>query len=268
MKLKKFLAAATAVCLTVALTACGAGKDDKTIVVGASPSPHAEILEQIKPALEKEGYTLEVKEFTDFVMPNTALNDGDLDANFFQHEPYLVDFNAQNGTDLSVACDVHFEPLGIYPGKSSDIKNIPNGAQIAVPNDTTNEARALNLLQDLGVITLKEGVGLAATPKDIVSNPKNVKIVELEAAQVALSIKDVDFGIVNGNYALSAGIEKTVITTEDAKSAAAVEFANIIAVRTSDLNSEKTQALVKAITTEDVKTFIQNKYGVVVIPVF
>ena len=187
-----------AVGLALALTACGGNSgaattaaasssaaSDNVITVGASPSPHAEILEAIKPELEAQGYELKVVEYSDYVQPNVALSEGDLDANYFQHLPYLENYNTENGTDLASAGAIHFEPMGLYAGKSSDITNVPDGAKIAVPSDATNEARALLLLQDQGVIKLTDGVGLEATANDIVENPHNVELVEVEAAAVS-----------------------------------------------------------------------------------
>lgn len=242
---------------------------EKTVIrVGASPAPHAEILSAVKEDLAEKGYDLQITEFTDYILPNQALSEGDLDANYFQHKPYLDDFNAKNGTDLVSAGAIHFEPLGIYKGKSEDLANIADSAQIAVPNDTTNEARALQLLQAQGLIQLKEDVGLEATVQDISENPKNIKIVEIEAAQVPRTLPDVDFAIINGNYALEAGVEGAVLLTEDKDSDIAQERANIIAVRSGDESRPEIQALVQSLQSEKVKTFIEEKYGSTVIPVF
>ncbi|MDR3085426.1 MAG: metal ABC transporter substrate-binding protein, partial [Christensenellaceae bacterium] len=180
-------------------------KEPVTLVIGASPVPHAAILNAVKEALAAEGIVLDIREFTDYVQPNLALESGDLDANYFQHLPYLVDFNANNNTHLVSAAAIHYEPFGIYPGKTASLEALADGAQVAVPNDTTNEARALLLLEAQGFIKLAEGVGLEATVKDIVENPKNLKIVEIEAAQVPRSLPDVDIAVINGNYALDAG---------------------------------------------------------------
>ncbi len=268
--------------LALALTACGGNSgaattaaasssaaSDNVITVGASPSPHAEILEAIKPELEAQGYELKVVEYSDYVQPNVALSEGDLDANYFQHLPYLENYNTENGTDLASAGAIHFEPMGLYAGKSSDITNVPDGAKIAVPSDATNEARALLLLQDQGVIKLTDGVGLEATANDIVENPHNVELVEVEAAAVPRSLQDVDFGVINGNYALSAGLDTSAtLASEGADSEAAQTYANIIAVRSSDENSEKTQALLKALTSDTARKFIEDTYKGSVIPVF
>lgn len=268
--------------LALALTACGGNSDaattaaasssaasDNVITVGASPSPHAEILEAIKPELEAQGYELKVVEYSDYVQPNVALSEGDLDANYFQHLPYLENYNTENGTDLASAGAIHFEPMGLYAGKSSDITNVPDGAKIAVPSDATNEARALLLLQDQGVIKLTDGVGLEATANDIVENPHNVELVEVEAAAVPRSLQDVDFGVINGNYALSAGLDTSAtLASEDADSEAAQTYANIVAVRNGDEDSEKTQALLKALTSDTARKFIEDTYKGSVIPVF
>lgn len=268
--------------LALALTACGGNSgaattaaassnaaSDNVITVGASPSPHAEILEAIKPELEAQGYELKIVEYSDYVQPNVALSEGDLDANYFQHLPYLENYNTENGTDLASAGAIHFEPMGLYAGKSSDITNVPNGAKIAVPSDATNEARALLLLQDQGVIKLADGVGLEATANDIVENPHNIELVEVEAAAVPRSLQDVDFGVINGNYALSAGLDTSAtLASEGADSEAAQTYANIIAVRSGDENSEKTQALLKALTSDTARKFIEDTYKGSVIPVF
>lgn len=241
--------------------------EDKVIKVGACVTPHAEILEQIKDNLAEEGWTLEIVEYNDYVLPNTALEDGDLDANYFQHKPYLDDFNAENGTHIVTLAAVHFEPMGIYAGKSSDLSNVPDGATIAVPNDTTNEARALLLLEAQGLIKLKEGVGIEATVLDIEENTHNIEIQELEAAQVAKSIQDVDFAVINGNYAIEAGLD-SAIAVEAADSLAAETYANYVCVKDGEENSEKSQALKNAILTQEVKDYINNTYSGAVVPVF
>ncbi len=241
--------------------------EDKVIKVGACVTPHAEILEQIKDNLAEEGWTLEVVEYNDYVLPNTALEDGDLDANYFQHKPYLDDFNAENGTHIVTLAAVHFELMGVYAGKSSDLSNVPDGATIAVPNDTTNEARALLLLEAQGLIKLKDGVGIEATVLDIEENTHNIEIQELEAAQVAKSIQDVDFAVINGNYAIEAGLD-SAIAVEAADSLAAETYANYVCVKDGEENSEKSQALKNAILTQEVKDYINNTYSGAVVPVF
>lgn len=244
--------------------------DDKTIVVGASPTPHVEILNAAKEVLAEDGYTLLIKEFTDYVQPNLTLESKELDANFFQHLPYLEDFNEKNGTNLVSAGAIHYEPLGLYPGKIKTIDGIVDGTTIAVPNDTTNEARALLLLETIGLIKLDPNAGLAATPKDIVENPKNIVVKELEAAQLARSLQDVGMAVINGNYALQAdlNVDTDAIAKEEKDSLAAQTFANIIAVRAGDEKSAKTTALINALKSDKVKTFIEETYQGAVVPIF
>lgn len=250
------------------LTGCGgASAGDKTIKVAATAVPHAEILEQAKPILEQKGYTLEVKVFEDYVQPNNVVEAGDFDANYFQHIPYLDSFNEEQGTHLVNAGGIHYEPFGLYPGNKSDLNDI-DGATIAVPNDTTNEARALLLLQDNGFITLREGVGLIATKLDIVDNPHNIEIVEIEAAQVPRILQDVSFGIMNGNYAMEAGfkVSENALAYESADSEAAATYVNVIAVKEGNENTEKIQALVEALKSDAVKDYINQTYDGGVIP--
>lgn len=231
------------------------------ITVAASPVPHAEILSQVKETLAEKGYELEVVEFTDYVQPNLVVDAGDVDANFFQHKPYLDDFNAEKGTKLVPVASVHFEPLGIYAGKSTDLANIPDGAAIAVPNDTTNEARALLLLEANGLIKIKEGAGLSATKNDIAENPHNIEIVELEAAQVSRVIGEVDFVVLNGNYALDAGLSVSdAVAKEEQDSEAAQTYANILVVKEGSEEREDIKALVEALKSEAVKTYISETY--------
>lgn len=243
--------------------------EDKTIKVGASPTPHAEILEQAKAILEKEGYTLEIVEYNDYVLPNTALDTGDLDANYFQHQPYLDDFNKENGTDIVSAGSIHFEPFGIYAGKTKSIEELKEGATVAVPNDATNEARALLLLEAQGLIKLKADAGLSATKLDIEENKLNLNIEEIEAAQIARALPDVDLAAINGNYAIQGGLSVTdALATEEADSLAATTYANIIAVNAGNETSEKVQALVKALQSEEIRKFIEEKYSGAVVPTF
>ena len=242
-------------------------KELEPIKVGAGVTPHAEILREIQDDLEKKGYALEVVEYNDYVLPNTALEDGDLDANYFQHKPYLDDFNAENGTHIVGVANVHFEPLGIYAGKTKSLADLKDGAEVAVPNDTTNEARALLLLEQEGLIKLKEKAGLQATILDIQENPLNLKIKELEAAQVARAVSDVDIACINGNYAIEAGLEEA-IALESAESEAAETYANLIAVKEGNEDTEKTQALVEAVLSNKVKDFITANYKGAVVPVF
>ena len=273
--LKKALALAlTGAVLVGAFAGCGAKKDSgdkketKKIVIGASPSPHADILKVAKKELKKEGYELEIKEYSDYVQPNTALESGDLDANYFQHKPYLDDFNKQKKTHLVSAGTIHYEPFGIYPGTKSSLDDIADGDTIAVPNDTTNEARALLLLQDNGIITLKDGAGLNATVKDIAENPHNVEIVELEAAQVARVTGETAYVVLNGNYALEAGfsVGKDALAYEKSDSEAAKTYVNVIAVKEGNEDSEKIQALVDVLKSDEIKDFINEKYDGAVIP--
>lgn len=284
---RSFLLGGAAVLGSFALTACGgnsatsssaatsgaatssSASNGTVITVGASPSPHAEILKAVEDEIKSAGYELKVVEYNDYVQPNVALSEGDLDANYFQHKPYLDNYNQENGTDLVSAVAIHFEPMGIYAGKSSDIKNVPDGAKIAVPSDATNEARALLLLQDQGVLKLKDGAGLEATKNDIAENPHNVEFVEVEAASVPRTLQDADFGVINGNYALSAGLDTTAtLASEGVDSEAAKTYANIVAVRKGEDATEKTKALVAALTSDTAKKFIEDTYKGSVIPVF
>lgn len=231
------------------------------ITVAASPTPHAEILAKVKDALAEQGYELEVVEFTDYVQPNLVVDAGDIDANFFQHAPYLNNFNEEKGTKLVSVATVHYEPLGVYAGKSTDLANIPDGAAIAVPNDTTNEARALLLLEANGLIKLKEGAGLAATKNDIAENPHNIDIVELEAAQVSRVIKEVDFVVLNGNYALDAGLNVTdAVAKEEQDSEAAQTYANILVVKEGNEAREDIKALIDVLKSDEIKTYINDTY--------
>ena len=279
-KLKKALALAlTGAVIIGAFAGCGAKKDSssdtkkeetKKIVIGASPSPHADILKVAKKELKKEGYELEIKEYSDYVQPNTALESGDLDANCFQHKPYLDDFNKKKKTHLVSAGMIHYEPFGIFPGKTKTLKDLKKGATVAVPNDTTNEARALLLLQDQGLIKLKDGAGLTATKKDIVENKKDLAIKEIEAAQIPRSLKDVDIAVVNGNYALQAGLKvnKDALATEDADSVGAKTYGNIVAVKKGNEKLAATKALIKALKSDTVKKYINDKYDGAVVPLF
>lgn len=239
------------------------------LVVGATPTPHAEILEVAKPIFEEKGYTLEIREFTDYVQPNLSLDSGDLDANFFQHQPYLDGFNEEHGTDLISMIGVHYEPLGIYAGKTATIEELADGAQIAVPNDTTNEARALLLLEVQGLITLNPDAGLGATINDITDNPKNLKIVEIEAAQLARTLQDVDLAVINGNYAIQAGLNAATdaLAKEEADSLSGRSYINVLAVRKGDENREDLMALVEALRSDEVKAFIEEKYQGAVVSV-
>ena len=300
--MKKLLSAALAASLTLSLAACGSSAAssapasseaassevvssaaaDSTaaestndlagtkLVVAASPTPHAEILEVAKDILAEQGITLEIKEFSDYVQPNLVTENGEVDANYFQHTPYLDSFNAENGTHLVSVGAIHYEPFGVYPGKSDDLANIADGATIAVPNDTTNEARALQLLAAQGIITVREGAGLTATVNDIEENPHNVKIQEIEAAQLPRTVQDVDFAVINGNYAMEAGfsVGKDALATEDASSEAAQTYANILVVKEGNENSPAIQALLAALQSDKVRDYINETYDGAVVPIF
>ena len=246
----------------------GAAEEKGTITVAASATPHAEILEQAKALLAAEGWDLEVTVFDDYVQPNLVVESDEFDANYFQHIPYLENFNTENGTHLVNAGGIHYEPFGIYPGTKTALDELEEGDTIAVPNDTTNEARALLLLQDNGVITLKEGAGLEATVNDIEENPKNIQIQELEAAQVARVKDEVAFVVLNGNYALQAGfsVAKDSVAYEKADSEAAKTYVNVIAVKEGNEDSEAVKALVDALKSEEITTYINETYDGAVIP--
>ena len=241
-----------------------------TLKVAASPTPHAEILNVAKEILAEQGIDLEVVEFSDYVQPNLVTESGEVDANYFQHTPYLDSFNEENGTHLVSVGAVHYEPFGIYPGKSDDLANIADGATIAVPNDTTNEARALQLLAAQGLITVRDGAGLTATVNDITDNPHNLQIKEIEAAQLPRTVQDVDFAVINGNYAMKAGfsVGKDALATEDASSEAAQTYANVLVVKEGRENDPAIQALYAALTSDKVKDYINSTYDGAVVPIF
>ena len=269
--MKKLIAAALTGALvlgTVGTSVVFAADDDKTITVAASETPHYEILEAAKPILEEEGYDLEVTVFDDYVQPNEVVESGDFDANYFQHIPYLNSFNEEKGTHLVNAGGIHYEPFGIYPGTKSSLDDIADGDTIAVPNDTTNEARALLLLQDNGIIKLKDGAGLEATVNDIEENPYNVEIVELAAEQVARVAEETSYIVLNGNYALQAGysVSKDALAYETSDSEAAKTYVNVIAVKEGNENSDKIKALVDVLKSDEIKDFINEKYDGAVIP--
>ncbi len=267
--MKKTLLVAITLAATILTGCASAQSDDTTIVVGASVAPHAEILAVAAPLLEAEGYTLEIVEFTDYVLPNTSLDAGDLDANFFQHLPYLEDFVAEKGSKITSVAQVHFEPLGIYAGNTTDLADLQEGAIVGVPNDTTNEARALLLLEAQGLIKVDENAGLTATILDIVENPLNLQIVEIEAAQLARTLPDLDIACINGNYALEGGLDiTTTLATEASDSLSADTFANIIAVQEGTEQDAKILALIEAVTSEEVREFIETTYEGAVVPVF
>ncbi len=285
--LKKLIALVAAGALTtLALAGCASNNantassgaqssDDKTVTVGATPTPHAEILAQIADKLSEEGYTLNVVEYNDYVLPNTALEAGDIDANYFQHITYLNDFNEENGTHLVSAADIHYEPIGLYAGKTADLEtiktNLGNGeaVTIAVPNDTTNEARALLLLQQEGLIELDPEAGITATILDITNKPENLTIQEVEAAQVARTLPDVDAAVINGNYAIEADLAVAdALAIESTEGEAAKAYVNVLAVKEGTENEPKIQALVKALQSQEVKDFIDNEYNGAVVALF
>ena len=267
--MKKIIAIILALTLVLSLSACGPKADEKVIKVGATPAPHAEILEVIKEELAKEGWTLEIVEFNDYVQPNQSLEDGELDANYFQHVLYLNQFNAEYGTHLVNAGGIHYEPFGIYAGKTASLSALADGAKIGVPNDATNEARALLLLEQEGLIKLKEGVGLNATKSDIVENPRGFEIVEINAELLPASLPDLDIAVINGNYAIDAGLKVSEALAIEAADGAATEYyQNVIAVKEGNENSEKIQALLNALKSDAVKQYIQNTYNGAVVPLF
>ena len=243
-------------------------EDLTPITVAASATPHAEILEQAKPLLEEKGYDLEVTVFDGYIMPNEVVESGEFDANYFQHIPYLESYNEEKGTHLVNAGGIHYEPFGIYPGTKDSLDDIAEGDTIAVPNDTTNEARALLLLQDNGIITLKDGAGLEATVNDIAENPYNVEIVELAAEQVARVVDDTSYVVLNGNYALQAGfsVAKDALAYETSDSEAAKTYVNVIAVKEGNEDSEPIKALVEVLKSDEIKDYINSTYDGAVIP--
>ena len=272
--MKKTIAIILSLILILSFAACGkkAESAKTTVKVGASITPHAEILREAAKLLEKEGITLEVIAYTASVQPNTAVEDGSLDANYFQHTPYLNTFNAENKTHLVSVGSIHYEPFGIYAGKVKAIADLPDGAKIGVPNDGSNETRALLLLQQEGLIKLKDGIDASsnATKLDVVENPKNIDIVEMEAAQISKALADLDLGVINGNYALQAGLNAgtDALAVEDASGSGAQTYANVLCVKEGNEKNANVQALFKALTSEEIKTFINNTYSGAVVPIF
>ncbi len=266
-------AGATETAASVETTEAAAGDitplaESVDIKIGASASPHAEILEAAKDQLAAAGINVEIVTYNDYVQPNLAVDQGELDANYFQHQPYLDDFNEEHGTKIASVGKIHYEPFGLYAGKSKDLNNIADGAQIAVPNDTTNEARALQLLQDNGIITLKDGVGLEATKQDIVENPHNIDILEVEAAQIPRSIDSVDYACMNGNYAIEAGFKPSdALVQENPDSDAAQTFGNVVAVSDANKDSEWAAKLVEVLHSAEIERYINDTYEGGVIPV-
>lgn len=292
---RRLIVLALALCLVLGLAACGGNNtanngtannntagntagntadsgdtaDSKVITVGATPAPHAEILEVAKEVLAEEGYTLDIVEFDDYIMPNDAVEEGELDANYFQHITYMNQFNADNGYHLVSVGSIHYEPFGIYAGKTASLEELADGAQVAIPNDATNGGRALLLLEQEGLITLKEGAGITATVNDIVDNPKNLEIVELEARLLPDSLKDVDLAVINGNYAIDAGLKiADALAIESAEGEAATAYANVLTVKEGNEESEGVQALLAALESDEVKAFIEETYDGAVVPLF
>ncbi len=272
---KKIIAfALTAVLSAGVFAGCGnssssSDENDKvTIKVGANITPHSEILEQAKPILAKEGIDLEIIQIEDSVTPNTGLAEGSLDANFFQHQPYLDDFNAENGTDLVSVGAVHYEPFGVYAGKTKSLADLPDGATVAVPNNTTNEARALLLLQQEGLLTLKDGVDIKATINDIASNPKNLQFKEIAPEQLVKALPDVDIAVINGNYAIEGGLKvKDALAVESDQGVAAKTYENILVVQKKDENNEAIKKLIEVLQSDEIRTFIENTYDGAVVPI-
>ncbi|MCH5251577.1 MAG: MetQ/NlpA family ABC transporter substrate-binding protein [Lachnospiraceae bacterium] len=279
--MKKLLSLALVAALTLGtLTGCGetetstsegntgTTESSQTITVGASLTPHAEILRQAKPILANDGITLEIVEIEDVVTPNTGLAEGSLDANFFQHQPYLDDFNSENGTDLVSVGNVHYEPFGIYAGKTTSLDALPDGATVAVPNNVTNEARALLLLQQEGLLTLKDGVDIKATVNDIVENKKNIQFKEIAPEQLVRSLPDVDVAVINGNYAIEGGLHvKDALAVESDQSVAAKTYANIVAVQKKDENNEAIKKLIEVLQGDEIKKYINDTYDGAVVPI-
>ncbi len=280
--MKKILTLILALTMAVGLCACGGGDapteepaaeepaETVTLKVAASPTPHAEILAQVVDVLAEQGIDLQITEYGDYVIPNTAVEEGDEDANFFQHTPYLEQFNEENGTHLVSVAKIHYEPMGIYAGKTASLEELPDGAVIAVPNDVTNEARALLLLEAQGLIEVDDEAGLNATPNDITSNPKNLQFKELEAAMLPQTIEEVDLSIINSNYALQGGLNpaEDALASESSDSVAADTYANIIVVKEGSENNEAILALVEALQSDAVREYINNTYSGSVVPMF
>ena len=266
--MKKIIAIVLTLVLVLSLAACGAKTEEKVITVAASPTPHAEILKIVGEVLEAEGWTLKIVEYSDYVVPNNVVEDGEMDANYFQHVPYLDTFNAENGTHLVSVLAIHCEPFGIYPGTKNAIIDLEEGDKIAIPNDGSNRARALLLLEAEGLIKLTEGVGMQATVLDIIENPLNLEIVEMEAAQIANVRDSVALALINGNYAMQAGlfVGTDAIAAEDAE--IAKNYENVLVVKEGNENSEKIKALIAAFTSDKVKDYINQTYPGSVVPCF
>ena len=273
---RNFIASAAALIATGALSACSGGtagggsSSKKTLTVAASPSPHAEILNKFaKDKLAQKDIELTVKEYTDYIIPNQVTTSGEVDANYFQHINYLNNYNKQNGTDLVGVAAIHYEPMGIYAGKSKDLKDIASGAQIAVPNDPTNEGRAFLLLAQEGLITLKDPDNLEATPGDVADNPHSIKFVEVEAAAVSRQLQDVDFAVINGNYAIEAGFHvDDALAVEQSDGKAVEQYANYIVTTPAEKDDERIKALVEVLSSADFKAYLSKTYDKDVLPAF
>ena len=268
--MKKIIAIVLTLVLVLSLAACGAKTEEKVITVAASPTHHAEILKIVGEVLEAEGWTLKIVEYSDYVVPNNVVEDGEMDANYFQHVPYLDTFNAENGTHLVSVAMVHYEPFGIYAGTKSAIADLAEGDKIAIPNDGSNRARGLLLLEQEGIIGLKDGAGMEATVLDIEENPLGLEIFEMEAAQIAGVRDSVALAVINGNYALNAGLNAgtDAIAVEDAESISATTYANVLVVKEGNENADKIVALKNALLSDAVKTYINNTYSGAVVPIF
>ena len=275
---RNFVSSAFGLTAIATLAACGGGSSDsadagadlQVLTVAATPEPHAKILTEFAaPKLKEKGIDLQVTEFTDYVQPNEVVFNGEIDANYFQHINYLRDYNEQNNEDLVSVAKIHYEPFGIYAGKSDDLANIADGAEVAVPNDPTNEARALLLLQQAGLIKLKDPEDLGATPNDISENPHNITFREIEAAATPRALEDVDFAAINGNYAIEAGLHAAdAIVLEEASGIAFEEYANVIVTSSDKEKDERVAALVAVLTTDDFKAYLEENFGEDVLPAF
>ena len=266
--MKKLVSLILTAAIALGITACGSKSDDKTVTVAATSAPHAEVLEQCKPLLKEKGYDLVIKVVDDYITPNTATEDGEVDANYFQHINYLNNFNAENGTHLVNIANVHYEPFGVYSSKLKSLSELKNGDSIAVPNDPTNEARALLLLAENGVIKLTEGVGIKATKKDIIENPKNIKINEMEAALLPSVLDEVTCAVINGNYAIAAGLKiADAIAVENSESVAIKqEYVNILVVKEGNEDLPKIKALKEVLTSDEIAKYITDNYDGAVVP--
>lgn len=264
---RRSLLSASALLAVSSLAACGGNapeEDSATLTVAASPSPHAEILSEFAaPLLAEQGFTLEVKEYTDYILPNQDTTSGEVDCNYFQHLNYLNNYNEENGTDLVSVGKIHFEPMGVFAGKSSDLAAIADGATITVPNDATNEGRALLLLQEQGLITLSDDAGITATPNDIVNNPHNINFIEQEAAMLPSTLADADFSVINGNYAIDAGLTLADAVAQESADSDVIrnEYANVIVTTPDKAEDEKIAALVAVLTTDDFKAYLEETFG-------